>query len=70
MAHGGCVDYRGLNKHIIKKKFPIPLVEYLLDELGGSVIFYKIVLKAGYHKLRMTKEDIQKKNIPNSLRAL
>ncbi|XP_070040100.1 uncharacterized protein [Nicotiana tomentosiformis] len=55
-----CVDYRDLNKHIVKNKFPIPIVEDLLDKLGGSRIFSNIHLRSGYHQLRMANEDVPK----------
>lgn len=55
-----CVDYRELNKHTIKEKFPIPIVEELIDELASSVIFSKIDLRAGYHQLRVCDEDVYK----------
>lgn len=54
------VDHKALNKVTIKDKFPIPLIEELLDELRGSQVYFKIDLRAGYHQIRMTTTDVQK----------
>lgn len=44
----------------IKDCFPIPLVEKLMDELGGSRVHSKIDLRAVYHQVRVDPLYIHK----------
>jgi hypothetical protein len=55
-----CTDYRELNKVTIKKKYPLPRIDDLFDQLQGSRVFSKIDLQSGYHQLKIKKGDISK----------
>ena len=55
-----CIDYRQINKVIVKNKYPLPRIEDLFDQLKGASIFSKIDLRSGYYQLRVNDVDVPK----------
>lgn len=49
-----------LNTKVIKDKFPIPVMDELLKELGGTKFFTKLDLLSGYYQVTMYPLDIEK----------
>jgi hypothetical protein len=53
-----CIDFKQLNKVIIKNKYPLPRIDDLFDQLKGTRIFFTIDVRLGYHQVRIREEDI------------
>ena len=55
-----CIDYRELNKITIKDRFPMPLIDEIMDQLHGATCFTKIDLKSGYYQIPIHIQDREK----------
>lgn len=55
-----CVDYRELNKLIVKNKHSLPWIDDLFEQLQGDTVFFKIDLQSGYDQLRIKDNNISK----------
>ena len=53
-----CIDYRQLNRVMIKNRYPLPRIDDLFDQLRGARVYSKIDLRTGYHQLRVRETDI------------
>ena len=54
------VDYKRLIAVTMKSKFPMLVVDELLDELVGTKWFSKLDLRAGYHQIRLAPGEEHK----------
>ncbi|SPC63495.1 uncharacterized protein UHOD_11281 [Ustilago sp. UG-2017b] len=52
-----CVDYRGLNQITIRNRYPLPLIDELLDRLCEARFFTRIDLRGAYNLLHIAKGD-------------
>lgn len=50
-----CVDYRALNKKIVKDSYPMPVIDDQLDRLSGKLYFTSLDLKSGYYQIPMAE---------------
>lgn len=51
-----CVDYRRLNKRIVKDRFPMPLIDDCIDTLSNASVFSVLDLKNGFFHVPVAEE--------------
>ena len=54
------MDYRQLNKVMIRNKYSLLRIDDLMDQLQRATIFSKIDLRSGYHQMQVREKDIPK----------
>lgn len=60
MARGTFVLITVLNAITVKNRYPLPIVDELLDKLKGADWFTKLDMKSGYHQTRLNHVDEHK----------
>ena len=58
-SHRMCVDYRRVNKVLLKDQWPLPRIQDILDALGGAKVFSVLDLKSGFFQVRMAEESMK-----------
>jgi hypothetical protein len=54
------MNYHALNEATAKKKYPLPRIDDMFDQLCGACVFSKIDVRSGYHQLRVQECDVPK----------
>jgi hypothetical protein len=52
-----CMDFRQLNAITRKSKFPVPVIDQLMDELSSARWFSKLDLHAGFHQILLEPSE-------------
>ena len=58
-----CIDYRKLNKTLVKDSYPLPRIEDIFATLGKAKFFSTLDLKSGYHQISVAPEHREKNSL-------
>ncbi|KAF2881401.1 hypothetical protein ILUMI_24775 [Ignelater luminosus] len=54
-----CSDYRKINSHVVKNRFPLPLIEDVIDRLQGAKVYSTIDLKSSFLHVAVEEDTIK-----------
>ena len=52
-----CIDYRALNKVMVRNKYLLSIISDFFDQLHGAKYFTKLDLRSGYYQVYITEGD-------------
>ena len=55
-----CIDYRRLNAITTKDRWPLPRIQDIFDQLGGSAYFSTLDMRSGYWQVPLAEDAIPK----------
>ena len=55
-----CIDYRDLNKILVKNICPLPWIDELMESMKGAKLFTKLDVKLGYQQIPIESTDVWK----------
>jgi hypothetical protein len=55
-----CIDFCNLNRATHKDKYPMPIVDMLVNEASGHKVISFLDGNAGYNRIFMAEEDMYK----------
>lgn len=54
------IDYRKINEKTNPDRYPMPEINYVIDQLKGQKYFSTLDLASGFHQIKMKESDIEK----------
>jgi hypothetical protein len=54
------VDYQKLNSFTVPDRYPLPLIQELVDKVCNAQIFSKVDVRVGYNNIRVKEGDEHK----------
>ena len=54
-----CVDFRTLNKHIIRDNYPLPIIEDQISIMSNKKYFSLVDLKDGFYHVKIAEDSIK-----------
>ena len=55
-----CIDYRKVNAVTEKDRWPLPHIQEIFDQMGGSAVFSTMDMRSGYWQVPLSEEAIPK----------